>query len=87
MVMTTDEEWKGKQKNNTSPVLAWGRFFTYRRFGYVAPLRDVFAGLLVGDPHPLFGCHYARIESSVDMGDSKKDVNTWQQQLTRFKSK
>lgn len=31
--------------------------FPYRRLGYVSALSDVFAGLFVGDPHPLLGSH------------------------------
>jgi len=68
-----------RTKRKYFAVLGWRTYFTYGRFGYVAPLRDIFAGLLVGDPHPLFGCHYVRIEGLMDnMGDCKKDVNTWQ---------
>lgn len=32
---------------------------TYRRFGYVAPHGNHFAGFLVGDTHSLFGGHGA----------------------------
>lgn len=56
--MTRKEKVKKKTRKPLTEIK--GRFFTYRRFWYVAPLRDVFAGFFVSDPHPLFGCHFAR---------------------------
>lgn len=70
--MNDDEERKGNQKNLKYLTGNNGRFFTYRRFWYVAPLRDVFAGFFVSDPHPLFGCHFARFVRLV-IENTKKE--------------